>query len=413
MVVVNHEVPAIIRKELRSVMAVKILSIIFKNSKTTTRNIHKFMYELYHGTTNNICPQPDMLLAGNGVYEPMFEKRITVVINATASNPPVTLVLNKNCLQINNDYVVRQHITKSMLESKTAKQSSGLISGRNLHSVAMRAMANMKKALAILSSMPEVEALTPVGVEYKSGISEGKGKQKLLQLMFVELRGKEDAGDEDDVEVTVVAQPVAVQEIPVTDVVTCPNGWYFNEWFAFCMFGPFVSESDRVTLIEAGGTAADSNVKNGRAEQRKKKKKEEDVERNHDSVNKRGVSMQMKLGMAELEMKSEDLLAQKKERRMMALNCSIQVVQQNLDQAENRAHKFCPEYDENNHFWKKVSDLENESENLQGMLKDMANESSPAPKRSRLFGDSPQKASNVPVQVITCNGSISSPSQLH
>jgi hypothetical protein len=122
MVVVNNEVPAIIRKELRSIMAVKILSIIFKNSKTTTRNIHKLMYQLYHGITNNICPQTDMLVAGNGVYEPMFEKSITVVTNATASQPPVTLVLNKNCLQLNTDYVVGQHINKIMLESKTVGQ---------------------------------------------------------------------------------------------------------------------------------------------------------------------------------------------------------------------------------------------------------------------------------------------------
>jgi hypothetical protein len=86
-------------------------------------------------------------------------------------------------------------------------------------------MANMKKALAILSSMPGVESLTPGVVAYKSGISESEVKLKLLQLMFVELRVKEDAGDEDDAEVTAVAQRVVVQEIPVPDVVTRPNGW--------------------------------------------------------------------------------------------------------------------------------------------------------------------------------------------
>jgi hypothetical protein len=147
----NNECPAIIRKELRCVMALKIMAIIFKNSKTTTRNIHKFMYQLYHGTLDNICPQTDMLLSATGVYEPMFEKRVTVVTNSTASNFPVTLVLHKHRLQLDQDYVVGQHINKAMLESMTAKQSSGLVSGRNLHSVAMRAIANMKKALAILT----------------------------------------------------------------------------------------------------------------------------------------------------------------------------------------------------------------------------------------------------------------------
>jgi hypothetical protein len=160
-----------------------------------------------------------------------------------------------------------------MLESKTVKQSRGLVSGRNLHSVAMMAMANMKKALAILTLMPEVESLTPVGVAYKSGISEGEVKLKLLQLMFVELRGKEDIGDEDDADVT------AAEVVPVADVITRPSGWYFNGWFAFCMFGPFVVEASRVTIFEVGGTAADSNVTNGRAEQRKKNKQEGNEER--------------------------------------------------------------------------------------------------------------------------------------
>ena len=232
-----------------------------------------------------------------------------------------------------------------------------------------------------------VDCLTPVGVEYKSGISEAELKLKLLQLMYVELRGKEDVGDEDEVEVT----PAEI--VPAPDLLVCPNGWYFNGWFAFCMFGPFVVESDRVTIIEVGGTTADSNVSNGRAEVRKKKKKEEDEEFNKDCVNKRGMSMQMKLGIAKLEMKSEDLLAQKKERRMMAINCSIQVVQPNLDRAENRAHKLCPEYNEENVFWKKLKELENESNSLQRMLKEISIESSPPSKRKRLLGSSP------PVQV--------------
>jgi hypothetical protein len=80
----------------------------------------------------------------------MFEKRIGIVTDSYANNVPVTLLLNKNRLQIEQDYVVGQHINKGMLESKTAKVSSGLISGRNLHAVAMRAMANMKKSFSNL-----------------------------------------------------------------------------------------------------------------------------------------------------------------------------------------------------------------------------------------------------------------------
>jgi hypothetical protein len=59
----------------------------------------------------------------------------------------------------------------------------------------------------------------------------------------------------------------------IPTVISRPTGWYFNGWFAFCMFGPFVVESERVTTIEPGGVVADSNVKNGRTEQRNKKRK--------------------------------------------------------------------------------------------------------------------------------------------
>jgi hypothetical protein len=135
-------------------------------------------------------------------------------------------------------------------------------------------MANMKKTLEILSMWPEVALLTPLGVEYKSGITEEEVKQKLLQSMFIELRGKEDLNNNavsPDVVVgveaavegasTVTAQALLhLADGVIPTVITRPTGWYIYGWFAFCMFGPFVVESDRVTIIELCGVDANSNA---------------------------------------------------------------------------------------------------------------------------------------------------------
>ena len=52
----------------------------------------------------------------------------------------------------------------------------------------------------------------------------------------------------------------------------------------------------------------------------------DDVERNNDTSNNRGFSMQMQIELANLELRSESIGLQK-QRKSMALNCEMAVVQ--------------------------------------------------------------------------------------
>ena len=65
-----------------------------------------------------------------------------------------------------------------------------------LYEVGLSAMANMGKFLALLVRMSEVTALRPDDVKYKSEITEGEIKLKLLQAMYDALEGKESDNDD-------------------------------------------------------------------------------------------------------------------------------------------------------------------------------------------------------------------------
>ena len=207
----QHPLPAIIRKEIRSCIAVKMMNTIFKRNKVVIRTVYTMMRDYYHGN-NSIKSNLDTLLAGEGDFEPMFvNSTISTVTDSvlspagvggrstnSTSNGNRNLSLNNSMFCLNNEYIIGKHITKFILESRTAHRSSGLVSGRSLHNVAKKAMANMKKALSLLYNMTEVKARTPMGCEYKSGVTEEEVKMMLLQLMFVELKGKEDCDDEEE-----------------------------------------------------------------------------------------------------------------------------------------------------------------------------------------------------------------------
>ena len=193
----KYQLPCNIRQEIRSCIAVKVLSSIFKMHKMTTRMMYEKMFSMYHGTTD-IYAHIDQLLKASGPYESMFEKRVDTACNSTTTSA-VSLVLNKQMFALeSSNYIVGKHIIKKTLESTTFKLDSPLISGRTLHAMALKCLRNMKKALAVLQGMPEVTSLTPMGVELKSGLSEDEVKSKLLDLMYTELKGKVDLPDDED-----------------------------------------------------------------------------------------------------------------------------------------------------------------------------------------------------------------------
>ena len=336
--------------------------------------------EFYHGT-DLIRSHLDSFMAGEGVYKSMFTNQCTTIVvdNTDGSNMGLCLSCDKFCLQ--KEYVVGLHILKNVLESKNAKISSGIVTGRMLHNIALRAMRNMKKALALLTHLDGVSALTPAGVEYCSGITESEIKLLLLQLMFDELRGKEHEDDEEEPKTVSVSTNTKEDNIPL--VTKRPSGWFFTGWFAFCQFGPFVDESDRVTIMETGATTADNKIENGRSEIRKRKLLDDDEKRINDNKNKRGSSFAMRVNMCTLELKSETIHNNKKDKRLLALTSAMQFLQKDLDRAETRAMTFTTSYDPTNEHWIKVKLIEEEAKVIKEQISAMSH-CSPPPKRTKL-----------------------------
>ena len=177
--VVSVNVPAIIRKEIRCCIAVKMLSIIFKENKMTIRAIYNLMNNYYHGT-DNIRSHMEIMLKGDGAYKDMVMTSSIPTVNDTTSQNSTRVSLNKDRFVLETEYSIGSSISRDILELKNMKKNCGLVTGRMLHTSAMDSLKNMKKALAFLKLMPEVLAFTAAGCEYKSGISEDEVKLNLF-----------------------------------------------------------------------------------------------------------------------------------------------------------------------------------------------------------------------------------------
>jgi hypothetical protein len=138
-------------------------------------------------------------------------------------------------------------VTKHFMENKTTNGLGGLVCGRALNYIAKKSMANMKKALAFLTMMPEVEEDSTEGVTYKFGNSEDEVKTQLLDLMSIELNGKadefklddddEDSNKNNDVSKAINTSRECDDGRTMPSVKTHPIGWFFQTGFHFVYLG--------------------------------------------------------------------------------------------------------------------------------------------------------------------------------
>ena len=108
------------------------------------------------GLTPLIRAHLDILIKAEGVYTAMFANASTSTTTTNSVNSS-----NNNMMTLNtamfvlppSEYILGKHITKALLENRTAKRESGLATGRMLHEIGLAAMVNMRKALAFLETM--------------------------------------------------------------------------------------------------------------------------------------------------------------------------------------------------------------------------------------------------------------------
>ena len=118
----QFETPAIIRKEVRACIAVRMLAIIFKGQKSTIRTIYKLLDEYYHGTSL-VKSHMDCLLTGEGgLYKSMLvaskqasSSSSTVVTDSIVSFSTTTMVLDMDRFMLEKEYNIGKHINNERI----------------------------------------------------------------------------------------------------------------------------------------------------------------------------------------------------------------------------------------------------------------------------------------------------------
>jgi hypothetical protein len=298
------------RNELRRTAAIAGLLYVYKKGQMPQRAIFTCLDEAFHGSVEKgYVSQIDQIIGGLSPFDDLFERN-TDVVTASANisiSSSTSLVLKKELSRSEVSIIVGRDITKGILERTSFKEDSVLISGRTLYSIGKGCLRTIRKALACLSNLAEVEAIHSEGITYKSGVTESEVKERLLDEMFKLLKGKASLDDEPEdfgEEGTDDNKPAADNEVDnENNLEQRPSNWFFHGWIAFNLFGPFAPTKRRLSLLEIGKNENDNKKKSSRATSRIAEKSEKAVERDAVAGIERGVSFNNKISLANLEMK--------------------------------------------------------------------------------------------------------------
>lgn len=408
---------AVIRDELRRVIAVKAMAIIYSKASMTLRSMWGVMDELYHGASEKqIISQVDQLINARSPYSELFEKRNDLVTGNTNAAVQVNCyVLKSEICRVDAPIILGRDITKELLE-RTSFTKKALITGKTLVRVAQDSLRNIKKALALISSLDAVQSYTSEGIVCKSGQTELDVKEQLLDKMFELLQGKMTVLEDDEDE------PNEVAGDDVTKLVIRPPSWFFSGWFALLIFGPFGEQNDRLTLLEIGQSLDDKKKKSSRAASRVAEIKQKDVERaNNVGIGsesahrgiKTTIAFTQQISLANLAVKKEEQEQAEKDSRAFAINAEMKSQILKIERLERRATQYGIEYDMSNKLWQDIQDSENRLAELERKLAKLS--SSPAKnefKRSHeliedLMDDNkPPPKRLAPIATVTTGGTF-------
>jgi Ethanolamine utilisation protein EutA len=370
---------AIIRDELRRVVAVKAMAIIYSKEQMTFRSMWCAMNELYHGASDKkIISQVDLLIHARPPYSDLFEKR-NDLITGTAAVQANCNVLKSEICRVDAPIILGRDITKALLERTSFKKDSALITGKTLVRVAQDSLRNIKKALALISTLDAVQSFTSDGVVCKSGHTELDVKEQLLDKMFELLQGKMSVMEDDEDE------PNEVVGEDVTKLNIRPASWFFSGWFALMIFGPFAEQKDRLSLLEIGQSLDDKKKRSGRATSRVAEAKQKDEARANNvgigsETAQRGVkstaAFTQQISLANLAVKKEEQDQAEKDSRVFAINAEMKSQTLKIDRLERRATQYGIAYDSTNKLWQDIQESENRLVELEKKLAKIS--SSPA-----------------------------------
>lgn len=366
--------PAVIRDELRRVIAVKAMAIIYSKGQMTQRTMYSVIDKLYHGAKEKqIIAQVDQLINCRSPYSTLFEKRHDLVTGTGAAAVQVNcFVLKSDICRLDTPIILGRDVTKELLERTSFKKDSALITGKTLVRVAQDSLRNIKKALALISTLDAVQSFTGEGIVCKSGHTELDVKEQLLDKMYELLQGKMTAMEDDDDDII-----DGGEENDATKSILRPSSWFFSGWFALVIFGPFAEQKDRLTLLEIGQSLDDKKKKSSRAASRVVEAKQKDVERANNigidsSITHRGIktttAFTQQVSLANLAVKKEEQEQAEKDSRVFTINAEMKSQTSKIERLERRALQYNIPYDITHKLWQDIQESENRLVELEKKL---------------------------------------------
>ena len=323
--------PAVLVKNIRACAALVCYDLLLKQNSMKLDDQHRFCFNTFHGNEEkNISSQIKLVLDGHGRYSELYDKEAPPTItdrntqNASGNDDCNILVL-KARFNEGNRFVAGTNFNIATLSAPTKKRITELISGRNIYDLAMTALRNIKKALAL------------AGEWLNDGdLPSGQSWDDLYLHLFE--KGCEISKEKSG----------------------------YTGWIGLCLLTQYNEEgNDAIDLFCVDGRGGDDE--GSRQDFRKKQKLEHDHERDScysiDTMppsymySARGHTIHDRLNMIELAkledaQKFEDmkfLLAHRNTRNKMLLEERMQAI--------SLAKVICPKYDADNEYWKAVHNL--------------------------------------------------------
>lgn len=399
--------PRYIREELRMTCALKGYSALKSGKSRRLPEQYDYMNLFFHGKVPSHPPQIKLLAEGHLNYRELYEPISATVTKKKGGNtsiPPSASKLKLKDILTNyssRSYFVGEDIVHFDLEKKN-RTGPLLITGRNLHAMAVRGARDYKKALAFALHKWDTDTMQPK----KSGETVEDVIQYVRRQMY-QLKNKdkdkhkESSEDEDDESnespstplppsspsnTTNTAASLVAETTDTTDKdndgssvdgssadtdgseCDIPSDFVFPSFFVFVLYGPFVPPSDQlnINIIDAKDKKKGEGT---RAQQRKLEAKEKELEAKGATQVNRGFTTDQRIDIENLGIQKETMMDRKHEVAMVALSLEESAMGKMVEAAERRAMQRCPTYDRSNEYWMKVDAMLKDQDQLMEKIK--------------------------------------------
>ena len=395
------KLPKNIRDELRMTVALRAYSKIKCGTGKKKKLQELEMSRFFHGLAPNYPSQIKLLADASYTYACLYDEELLPATKKNDSTTTTTQLTLKSIILPGTltKYQARIDITHLDLE-KRLRTGKELISGRKLLMMAKEGTKQYKKALSYCAHRWDLKTGTPLDsghtvedvIEYvrckmynhlqkfkkkdDSSVSssddeitdknmeeadnmDNESPEKSIAVNLENVIDSENNSNQEEVTDTTNAQG-NVEEQEDDDV---PDDFIFPSFYAFVVYGPFVEENQRLSLL----LTDDADKKKGegsRTKMRESEKAAKKLNAAHDQSTDRGFSTDQRINIEHLNVQQQMMEDRRKETSMVALSIESSEVRHQLEAAEKRALQRCPEYDPNNNYWETVNKLIEDQEEV-------------------------------------------------